>query len=184
MREPIKTPSNWHWAITYEEIAQIKAGNRKAVDKVFFDNYSKFRAIAINYCRKKFKTDFIDDCVNQIYIDLPRYDFTDCREFYFSLLDSFIAASSLEFGRVCSYDTPIKSEKGDNLTLADMLGEEPKIFEKEEQEESARAVLEMLSEQEALTEAQKDRLTAFSLGVAFYRGLYEQESVRMGVRKY
>lgn len=43
------TPECWHWAITLQQIEQIRRDDRKTIDKVYFDNLPKFRRIEIVY---------------------------------------------------------------------------------------------------------------------------------------
>ena len=71
-----------------------------------------------------------------------------------------------------SLETPL-TDNGE-ITLADTIAGADGFAELEEQE-SARAVLDMIAEQTQLTEKQRDQLTALAFGVALYRGIYAEE---------
>lgn len=70
-----------------------------------------------------------------------------------------------------SLEAPL-SEDGEK-TLLDTL--ETDGFAELEEREHARNVLEIIAEQEQLTETQRDMLTAIAFGVALYRGIYAEE---------
>ncbi len=63
------------WNTTPEEIAQINAGNRAAVDRFYFDegNYQHIKSSAFSFFRKekRFKAIIdIEDLMQQVYLDL------------------------------------------------------------------------------------------------------------------
>lgn len=167
-----ETPDKWHWKITPEQIAKIKAGERETINRVYMDNLDKFRAMAGRYCRDINRLDIVQDCVQQIYIDLPAYDFTNSGRLYWSIRNSFRAAGMLTRRPCVSLETPL-TEDGE-VTLADTI-EGESGFERMDEEENARAVLEMIAEQTQLTDKQRDQLTAIAFGVALYRGIYAEE---------
>ncbi len=110
----IPTPSNWHWAITYEQIEKIKAGNIDELNKVYFDNLSVFRGMAYNWCAKRRVYDFFDDCINQIYVELPSYDFENAYTFCWSIRKSFHRATF--FTKKCvSLDEPVNEEDSETI---------------------------------------------------------------------
>ena len=167
-----QTPDEWHWKITPEQIARIKAGDRETVDRVYMDNLDKFRAIAWRYCEDINRLDIVQDCIQQIYVDLPTYNFNDTGKLYWSIRNSFRAAGMLSRRPCVSLETPL-TDNGE-ITLADTIAGADGFAELEEQE-SVRAVLDMIAEQTQLTEKQRDQLTALAFGVALYRGIYAEE---------
>ena len=166
------TPDKWHWKITPEQIAKIKAGERETVNRVYMDNLDKFRRIAWRYCDSIKRLDIVLDCIQQIYIDLPVYDFTDTGKLYWSIRKSFRAAGMLTRRPCVSLDAPL-TYNGE-ITLADTIAGED-CFAALEERENALTVLDIIEEQTQLTELQRDQLTALAFGVSLYRGLYAEE---------
>lgn len=176
-KEPA-TPSNWHWAITPQQVAEIKQGNRQTVNEVYFDNLAKLRRVCSNFCYKRNKTQFVEDCLQQIYIDLPKYSFKNTLTFFWGIKHSCFYAWGFRQSDVKAYvslDSPIQSkgnkrqEDTDN-TLADLIGavdvDENEIAE---QDKRVLTILDSLN----LSEREKDVLTAVAFGCAVKRGLYE-----------
>ena len=106
------------------------------------------------------------------YVDLPAYNFRDTGKLYWSIRKSFRAAGMLTRRPCVSLETPL-TDNGE-ITLADTIAGADGFAELEEQE-NARAVLDMIAEQTQLTEKQRDQLTALAFGVALYRGIYAEE---------
>lgn len=164
-------PPYWHWAITCEQIAEIKKGNRTTIDKVYFDNFAKFKNVAYKFCMSHYKKGFINDILQQIYLDLPSYNFSDTRAFYFSFRRTIIDVvySSL---KTFSYDRLLAGTE--DLTFEDVLSCE---YVPEEQiiEENQKA-FDIIDSQKHLTECQKDYLVAVAFGISLkdYKGLYEK----------
>lgn len=167
-----ETPDKWHWKITPEQIARIKVGERETVNRVYMGNLGKFRAMAWRYCESINRLDIVQDCIQQIYVDLPAYNFRDTGKLYWSIRKSFRAAGMLTRRPCVSLETPL-TDNGE-ITLADTIAGADGFAELEEQE-NARAVLDMIAEQTQLTEKQRDQLTALAFGVALYRGIYAEE---------
>lgn len=167
----IADASCWHWKITPEDTARIKAGDRETVNRVYFDNLSIFRKMAGKYCFYAGSYDFYEDCIQQIYIDMTCYDYTNAKSLYWSIRKSFRRASMLTTVPTVSLESPV-TDDGDKV-LGDYIGVDG--FAELDEKEHARNVLSLIGEQKQLTERQRDQLTAFAFGVAAYRGLYEWE---------
>ena len=166
------TPDSWHWKITADQIANIKAGDRETVNRVYLENLDKFKRIAWRYCEDINRLDIVHDCIQQIYVDLPVYDFRDTGKFYCSIRNSFRAAGMLTRRPCVSLETPLTDDG--EITLGDAIVGADGFAEMDE-EESACAVLDMIAEQTQLTEYQRDQMTALAFGVALYRGIYAEE---------
>lgn len=166
------TPDCWHWKINPEQIVNIKAGDRETVNRVYMDNLDKFKMIAWRYCDKARNLSVVQDCVQQIYIDLPMYDFTNTRTFYWSIRKSFRIASMFTRRSFISLETPLIADG--NLTLGDTL-ECANAFSDLDERENACAVLEIIAEQTHLSDYQRDCLTAFAFGVSLYKGIFDYE---------
>ena len=176
IREPA-TPANWHWAITPQQIDEIKQGNRDTIDKVYFDNLQKLRRIVFNFCRKRDKQQFFDDCLQQIYVDLQNYRFNNSMTFFWSIKRSCYYAYGFRKSEVRAYislDSPLQSQgskrqEQSSRTLADTI---PAIeFDELEEQEQEKRVLTILDSLE-LSEQDKDVMTAIAFGCAVQRGLY------------
>jgi len=161
----------WHWRITLADIEKIKANDRETVNRVYFDNLEKFRKMALKYCFKCRNYDFLGDCINQIYVDMTAYDYSSRLSLWWSIQASFRRASMATAVPLLSLDKPLSDDT--EATLYDLIAA-PETDEEEEREH-ARNALEIIAEQEQLTEQQRDMLTAFAFGVAFYRGIYAEE---------
>ena len=175
VKRDIPTPDNWHWAITPQQVTEIKQGNRDTINKVYFDNLQKFKHIAANYCRLRNTMQFFDDFLQQIYIDLPEYCFDDVRTFYCGLVKSYFRVfgitphKCIDMRTCLSFDALIFGF--DDVTLGDTIQAPPDLDEAEFDEQNKR-VIEIIETQPQLTEVQKDYLTAVAFGCYFRRGLY------------
>ncbi|CCZ95537.1 unknown [Corallococcus sp. CAG:1435] len=161
------TPECWHWAITLQQIEQIRRDDRKTIDKVYFDNLPKFRRIVNRLCRNCYKMDFVEDVLLQIYIDLQYYDYTNCLTFYRCILQTF---KTTTFKKI--YTISFEYSIGDGLTLADVLSTKDN-YEFEFDEEN-RKVVEIVAAQTQLTNLQKDILIAYAFDCVAFRGLYDK----------
>ena len=164
-------PKNWHWKITPSQIARIGLNDRETINFVYFDNLPKFRKLAVKYCYHAQDFSFLEDCIQQIYIDLPRYDYTNTKTLFYSIKKSFRRASGLKRIHFISLNEPVTEDE--SRTVADYL--EVDGFAELEEKEQDRNVLSIIAEQTHLTEIQRDQLTAFAFGVALYRGLFAYE---------
>ena len=121
------TPATgWHWNITPEQIERIKANDRETIDKVYAENMKKFRAIGCGFCRRARCFDCYEDFLQQIYVDLRIYDYTDTKKFYYSLKRSFHRAR-LYNGREISLETELCGDE--EYTLADTVADDFNIDE-------------------------------------------------------
>lgn len=167
------TAGAWHWKITPEQITKIKAGERETINRVYFDNLPTFERMARKYCRHFFRLyEFLGDCVNQIYVDMPDYDYNDALSLYFSIHASFARASLANRRRTVSLDLPVKEKEG--ATLGDFI-EGESGFEALERKEHEKTVLTIIAGQNRLTELQRDYLTAYAFNCRVYRGIYAEE---------
>lgn len=165
------TPDCWHWAITPADIEEIKAGNRDTVNRVYFDNYEKFKKISRKFCYRYFSPQLIEDFLQQVYLDLPKYDFSNAKTFFSGLLASFL---TLKFGRsvkTTSYEKELFADD-DGKTLLDIL-KAPEVQSESERKAENAAALRLIDLQRQLTEAQKDYLTAVAFGCAVFKGLFD-----------
>lgn len=174
----IPTPENWHWAITPEDVKKIKAVDRDTIDRVYFANLEQFSKCAFLFCRKRGKRSFFEDCVQQIYLDLPNYDYTNVGTFWRGILKTFRRCCCNPFRVVSLFATIGRNKDGDELTLIDVLGED--VFKAlEEREDGERQAIRIISAQTALSDNERDFLTAVAFRCTPYRGLYNDEYKRL-----
>lgn len=178
----ITTPENWHWNISPEEVQKIKAVDRETIDRVYFSNLEKFKGIVGKYCYHIIRDPYyINDCLQQIYVDLDKFDYTNNRTFYYSLINCFRRArrhSTLEI----SLFTPVKGKDNDR-ELADFLGKDF-FAELEERETGEEKALVMIKSQTELTDLERDFLTAVAFRVRPYEGLFYEEFTRYFGKNY
>lgn len=175
-----KTPQGWHWKITPEQIEKIKAHDRDTINQVYFDNYDTFKGMAKNYCRRVKRFNDWQDCVQQVYVDLPAYNYDCTAYFYLSLNGSFRYACGFpvheRFPIIVSLDTLLLcDEDGDGQTLYDRIASKIGIHyveQESERREQERHALEIIAAQKSLTERDKDVLTAIAFNCWAYRGLF------------
>ena len=144
------TPDKWHWAITPQQIDEIKQGNRETINAVYFDNLPKFRKMASNYCWKwQFNKNLADDITQQIYIDLPTYDFTNTFTLAKGIKKSMRNAiwCGQEFSPL-SIDMKLgagrnRHQDDEGRTLAEILKAPEEEMTEEERQEMERRVDEM-----------------------------------------
>ena len=169
----ITTPENWHWDISPEDVKKLKAVDRDTINRVYFANLKKFERIANKYCRFVIRNpSYFEDCVQQIYVDLPLYDYTDNRTLYYCILTTFKRAT-LRSRYEISLFAPVHGKDKDS-ELADFLGKDffAELEERETEEEKA---LLMIKSQIALSDLERDFLTAVAFGVRPYEGLFNYE---------
>ncbi|MDE7463951.1 MAG: hypothetical protein K2M48_02880 [Clostridiales bacterium] len=167
---PPATPENWHWQITPEQIARIKQRDRDTVNQVYFDNLNKFKKMAYSFCGKRKLYSYFWDCVQQVYVDMLDYDYTDTRSLFWSIRHSFWLATGITKRPFISLDEPVFD---DEITLGDIIptyDTTERDFERSEQE---KHVLELISAQTHLSDKQRDILTAYAFDCLAYRGLFE-----------
>ena len=171
-REDIKfMPDGWHWKITPEQIEKIKERDRDTVNKVYFDNLDKFKRMAYKYCRNSKQYSFFKDCIQQIYVDMLYYDYTNSQTLFWSIRRSFHRAVGLPRVPILSLDLPFKYDS--DLTLADLIPSNESLECEIDREEKNRRVLEIIAAQRHLTDKAKDILTAYAFGCLAYTGLFD-----------
>lgn len=167
IKKTLATPATWHWAITPQQVEEIKQGNRDTINAVYFDNLPKFRKIVGSFCYEHNKRDFAEDCLQQIYIDLPAYNFANLSTFFRSLLVT-LRNIVWERVRLVSIEQPISGSK---FTYADVL--RAQYTDDAEELENDRRILQIIDTQKHLSNANKDYLVAVAYGMPVRRGLYE-----------
>ncbi|MCI9405033.1 MAG: hypothetical protein HFJ21_06995 [Clostridia bacterium] len=166
-------PTGWHWKITPEQIERIRQRDRDTVNQVYFDNLDKFKAMAYRFCGlRKFYDDF-QDCVQQIYIDLVNYDFTNSKRLFWSIRGSFYRVCYSRY-RYVSLSTPIMNGI-DDITLMDCLAVNVELGAEQEKQEQERHALEIIAAQKHLSDKDKDILTAYAFNCLCYKGLFDYE---------
>ncbi len=172
MEKIIQTPENWHWKITPEQIARIKVRDRDTVNQVYFDNLDKFKKMAYRYCRLAKQYSYFRDCVQQIYVDMMDYDYTDSRVLFWSIRRSFWRATGLTKKPSVSLDQPILDGNGVLSDIIPVYDTAERDFERSEEEKHA---LELIAAQTQLSARAKDVLTAYAFNCLAYRGLFDYE---------
>lgn len=174
MENDKRLPPYWHWKITPEQIEKIKGRDRDTVNKVYFDNLDKFKRMAYRYCGLKKQYSYFSDCVQQIYVDLIGYDYSNSRTLFHSIKHSFYRATGFSKYVQRSLDEPIgKNSRGGvlgDILLSTCTAEQD--FECEEQEQH---VLAIIAAQIHLTDKQRDILTAYAFNTLVYEGLFNYE---------
>lgn len=132
-----KTPvGGWHWKITPDQIERLKAKDIGTLNKVYFDNLETFKRIGLSFCRKAHRDFYYyDDFLNQVYVDLPSYNFKDTFSFYYCLIKSFKRCRKWLRGLI-SIETPIKGF--DDLLLGDSIADDEDMVEELEQAEAVK----------------------------------------------
>lgn len=163
-----KTPENWHWKISPQDVVLLKQKDIATINKVYFANFEKFKKIVYN----RYPLQDIEDALQSIYVLLPYLDYTDQKTFFYSLLDGcreLVYGHSDALKNYLSFDF-LYNEDGNNLYncvyfIGDELGND----------DGGRRVVEFLDRQRNLSPAQKDLLCAHALGVFNYKGVFEDE---------
>ncbi len=171
-------PTGWHWKITPEQIEKIKQRDRDTVNKVYFANLEKFKRMAYRYCCIRKQYSFFRDCVQQIYVDMLYYDYSDSRTLFWSIKRSFFRACGLSKYCRKSLDEPIGDSDSDSV-LADIIP----IYDTAEHDYDRKAqekhALELIAAQTHLTDKAKDILTAIAFDCLCYVGIFDYEYSKM-----
>lgn len=82
------------WHLTEEQRLKMAAGDREALDRFYFDNYDHLFALAKSYALRKYREGFGDlyrseELMQDLYIQMPRLDFTSVEFFRASLKYQF-----------------------------------------------------------------------------------------------
>lgn len=126
-REIMKDCGNWIFDV--DEIKQILNKDIDAINKFFNDNLKIIKAMASKYVyqqkivNKAFIYD-VDDLVQQIYVDLPFYQYDTRTHFYFCIRKSF---KLLPFGGYTASEKNIEIEKSIFSYDAEIVGENSDI---------------------------------------------------------
>lgn len=169
-------PGAWHWLITADDIEKIKANDRETINRVYFANYAKFGRIAGAFVSRRLAIGvYIDrglvkDVLQQIYIDLPSYDFTDTGRLVCDLRKT---CRRIMCGQSVFSDSLDAEVYGDDDGF-EHIPADNSLDEALEREESEKAVLRAIALQPLKT-SQKDVLTALALWVKPFAGLFTDE---------
>lgn len=166
------TPQGWDWKITPEQIERIKQRDRDTVNQVYFDNLDRFKKMAYRYCRLRKAYSYFRDCVQQVYVDMINYDYSNSRSLFWSIRHSFWYAIGITRTPVISLDEPIFDGDG---VLSDIIPTYDTAERDLERNEEEKHALELIAAQTHLTARKKDILTAYALNCLAYRGLFEYE---------
>lgn len=82
------------WSLTEEQRLKMVEGDREALDRFYFENYDHLYALAKNYAHRKACEGFGDlyrseELMQDLYIALPRLDYTSIEFFRVSLKNQF-----------------------------------------------------------------------------------------------
>ncbi len=175
------TPDKWHWAITPWQIRFIKQNDRDTINQVYFDNLDKFKRIARKYCFKYRKWWAFGDILNQIYIDLPRYNYTTAQKLYCGIKRSMYDAVYMNGVVMLSLDKMLFDDTKREIITA-IPAPEYDPDKETEYEKSLRRVLQGIARQTQLKERDRDILTARALNIPFYVGVFNYEYTNMFTR--
>lgn len=162
-------PPYWHWAITCEQIKEIKNGNRTTINKVYFDNYEKFKRIVAKFCGDKKKYSYRLDCLQQCYVDLPLFNFTNCKTLYKSIVGCCLEVVYSTM-RAISYDKQFDDDEHcflDYIACCEMTSTD-------EYNSENKRVYDIITAQNQLTILQKDLLVSIAFGCEYRKGLYNE----------
>lgn len=175
----LPTPANWHWAITPDDVDKIKAINYETLNRVYFANLDTFTRMAKNFCYyRSVQYSLWRDCVNQIYVDLPCYNYTNVQTFAKGLKRSFYSAVYTTCSPYSTISLNISIDDEDGRTLEDIIIAKP-ITEDLEIKENEKLVLECIAKQSKLTETQQDTLVAYAFKCSLYKGIFKYEYDRL-----
>ena len=164
------TPTNWHWIITPEQIEKIKANDRDTLNNVYFDNYDKFKRMAKGYCYKIRRLDLLEDCIQQVYVDMANYDYTNALVLASCIKHSFWRACGAGNRDIISLYRLLNNDiDGGELALLLTVDDIVSDFEEIEHD---KHVIDMIAAQIQLTEYQKDNLLSYAFGCHLVRGLF------------
>ena len=149
-KKEIQTPENWSWKITSEDIERIKGHDVERLNAVFMANYDRIRAMAGAYCRNHYKMEFVDDCVNQVYVEFASYGFETNGSMFWDVRHSFFRACL--YSKCRSLDEPLKGRKDDEgARLGELIPDpnptsEEQAEMRETKEESAPRIFNIILE--------------------------------------
>lgn len=155
------------WKFDDELIMRIKQGDKMAVAEFYNANYSVFAGMAGNYVWKQRNlfgdyTYEFDDLIQQVYVDIPYYDYSSRLNLYFGIVKgSFCRVNTggilssqskhIKATRIVSYDTPLINNNGkesNNTYVLDRLAHSSDVFEvivgNEEREEKDKQICAFL----------------------------------------
>lgn len=162
----IPGPGTWHWKISLEDVEKIKKVDRETIDRVYFDNYDKFKRI----CRNRFSI-LWEDALQEIYLLIPYLDYTNAKTFFRSIL-------SLLYRRICGRSVFTLSALSLDKTLSideqhsfiDFLAIECDFLH--EDEEQNIKVIGLIDNQRFLSDEQKDYLLSVAFNCQNIKGLF------------
>lgn len=102
------------WKITEEQRLKMVEGDREALDRFYFENYNHLFALAVKYAKKKRDQGcgdlyLAEDLIQDLYIVIPRLNFTTPMDFVVSMYRQFYRFPIEEPWSKTSDDLKIKS---------------------------------------------------------------------------
>lgn len=162
----IPGPGTWHWKISPEDVEKIKKVDRETIDRVYFDNYEKFKKI----CRSRFSA-LWEDALQEIYLLIPYLDYTNAKTFFHSFLGLLIRAiygRSVSTFKALSLDMLLPNDE--QHSFIDFLGIECDFLH--EDEEQSIKVIGIIDNQRFLSDEQKDYLLSVAFNCQNIKGLF------------
>ena len=124
------------WTITEDQRVKMAAGDREALDRFYFDNYSHLFALAKNYAHRKACEGFGDlyrseELMQDLYVQMPRLDFTSVELFRGSLKWQFYRGAYSEAWT----NSPITQERRESIFKTKFWIDAPRHDNKPDEDE-------------------------------------------------
>ncbi|MDE7191430.1 MAG: hypothetical protein K2O35_03060 [Clostridia bacterium] len=169
----------WLWKIDAMQIEKIKAKDGKVIRRFWEDNENLIKNIVkkqvlflrLRGNRKTIRLYELDDFINQVYVDLPLYDYENSRKLYYSIVRSVEKTAYGGYG--CF--VPFKALDIEDLELLEAVDVpyEDTYFQDMEYKEIAKITINIIANQKQLTDMQRDVLTSVAFGWLDIKGAYE-----------
>ncbi len=168
----------WLWKINAEQISKIKAKDGEAMRRFWEDNERLIKNIVkkqVLFLRlrrdKSIRLYEFNDFLNQVYVDLPLFNYENSKRLYYSIVRS---VEKMPFGGYSRYVTYADMRREDlPLLEAVDVPYEDSYFKDMEYVELAKIAINMITNQTQLTDMQKDVLTSVAFGWLDVKGAYE-----------
>ena len=168
----------WLWKITATQIEKIKAKDGEVIRRFWEDNERLIKNIIkkqVLFLRlrnvKSVRLYEFNDFLNQVYVDLPLYNYENSKRLYYSIVRS---VEKTAFGGYSVFVTwtDLKREDLEFVEAIDMPYEDT-YFQDMEYKELAKITINIIANQKQLTDMQKDVLTSVAFGWCDIKGAYE-----------
>lgn len=156
----------WHWAICAQDIAEIKEGNIDTMWRVYQTNYDKLIRICYNACRKRQHLDCVEDSLQQVFIELPRLNYTNTSTLYGSI-DSCVRHSYQCRRSVQPWKTysTKRGKEGEELDIFATIADPTTLVEQDTDTTRARELIDKL--RAILPICELDRLICYAVGLSY-----------------